>query len=171
MRVVLSSRRQRAFTLIEITIVIFLILLVLGVAVPSFSGQLARQRLERTFDRFDALAATAQKHSVAEHRAYALVWSRDGIGLYPADLSASERKKHDPTAVLQAEGSATARDERYILVRDASLNSGEPANIWTFWPTGNCEPVVVRYEGPSGHWEAIYNPLSARGTVNKFIAQ
>lgn len=163
--------RQRAFTLIEITIVIFLIMLLLAVAVPSFSGQLSRQRLERTFDRFDALAATAQQRSVAEHRSYVLVWTRDGsIHLYPADLPASERKKHDPTAVLNLTGGPSARDEHYALVRDASL-SNDPVNVWTFWPTGNCEPVVVRYEGPGGHWEAVYNPLSVKATLNTFIAR
>lgn len=168
----LLSRRQRGFTLIEITIVVCLILLLLGIAVPSFSGQLSRQRLEKAFDRFDALAAAAQHRSVAEHRAYALVWLRDGsVGLYPADLPAAERKKHDPAALLNVASPLAAHGERYLLVRDASLNGGNPASVWTFWPTGNCEPVVVRYDGPSGHWEAVYNPLSARATFNQFIAQ
>ncbi|MBE7212063.1 MAG: hypothetical protein INR65_13665 [Gluconacetobacter diazotrophicus] len=166
-------RRQRlaAFTLLEITIVIFLILLLLGVAVPSISGQLARRNLQGTFDRFDALAVAAQRRSVAEKRPYTLVWTRDGtVGVYPADMPADVRKKQAPAASLVPAGPATARTERYTLVRAASLTA-DPAGIWTFWPTGNCEPVSVRYEGPSGRWEAVYNPLSARADFKTFIAR
>ena len=165
-------RRQRAFTLIEIIIVVFLIVLMLGVAVPSFSGQMANHHLQKSFDRFDALVTEAQKRSVAERRPYALVWARDGsVGLYPADLPAADRKKQGPAVVLPAADSPSLREgERYSLVRDASL-SDHPAEVWTFWPTGNCEPVGVRYQGPHGHWEAIYNPLSVRATFNSFIAQ
>ena len=165
-------RRQRAFTLIELSIVVFIIVLLLGVAVPSFSGQMASHQLQKTFDRFDALVAAAQQHSVAEHRAYTLVWARDGsVGLYPADLPAADRKKRGPAAALPAAGSPVLRgDERYTLVRDASL-SDQPAPVWTFWPTGVCEPVGVRYEGPHGHWEADYNPLSVTANLRSFIAR
>ena len=164
-------RQQRAFTLLEITIVVCLILLLLGIGIPSISGQLSRQRLQRTLDNFDALAMTAQKRSVAEKRPYTLVWTREGvIQVYPADLPADERKKRGPTATLVPAGSSTARDEHYTLVRDAAL-ANHPAEVWTFWPTGNCEPVNVRYEGPSGHWEAVYNPLSARANLKSFIAR
>ena len=165
-------RQRRAFTPIEIVIVLFLLVLILGVAVPSFSGQMANHQLQTSFDRFETLVAEAQRHSVAEHRPYALVWARDGsVGLYPADLPAAGRKKQSPAAALPAAGSPPLRrDERYSLVRDASL-SDHPADVWTFWPTGNCEPVGVRYEGPHGHWEAVYNPLSVRADLRSFIVR
>ena len=164
-------RAAAAFTLLEITIVIFLILLLLGVAMPSISGQFARQKLQNSFDRFDAVATAAQKRSVAEKRPYTVVWQREGIlGVYPADLPADERKKQSPAASLVPAGPTTARTEHYTLSRTASLTA-DPAGVWTFWPTGNCEPVHVRYEGPSGHWEAIYNPLSARAELKTFIAR
>ena len=163
--------RGAAFTLLEIVIVISLVLLLLGVAMPSLSGQFSRQRLQGAFDRFDALATTAQKRSVSERRPYTLVWTRDGVvAVYPADLPANERKKHDPAASLVPAGPTTARTEHYTLTRDASLTA-DPAGVWTFWPTGNCEPVSVRYEGPSGHWEAVYNPLSAKADLKTFIAR
>ncbi len=164
-------RRQRAFTLLEITIVIFLILLLLGIAMPSMSGQLSRQRLQGTFDRFDTLALTAQKRSVAEKRPYTLVWTRDGtVQVYPANLPADERKKHGPTAALVPAGPTTARTEHYALARTAAL-AADPAGVWTFWPSGNCEPVDVRYEGPAGRWEAVYNPLSAKADLKTFLAR
>ena len=63
-----------------------------------------------------------------------------------------------------------ARDEHYRLLRGASLAT-DPASVWTFWPTGNCEPVNIRYEGPAGQWEAVYNPLSATANLHTFIAR
>lgn len=167
----LPRRRSHAFTLLEITIVVFLIMLLLAVGVPSLSGQLSRQRLQGTFDRFDALAAGAQKRSVAENRPYTLAWTRDGsILVYPADVTADERKKRGPADSLVPAGPSTDRTEHYTLVRNSSL-AKDAASVWTFWPTGNCEPVGVRYEGPSGKWEAAYNPLSAKADLHTFIAR
>ena len=77
------------------------------------------------------------------------------------------RRKHSPA---RSTGPATARTEHYTLVRNSAL-SKDTANVWTFWPTGNCEPVGIRYEGPSGKWEAVYNPLSAKADLHTFIAR
>ena len=167
------SRRQRGFTLIEITIVICLILLLLGIGGAEFFGPTLAAAVARkpstVSTPWPPPRNTAASPNTGPTPSSGM---RDGsVGLYPADLPAAERKKHDPAALLNVASPLAAHGERYILVRDASLNGGNPASVWTFWPTGNCEPVVVRYEGPSGHWEAVYNPLSARATFNQFIAQ
>lgn len=163
----LTRRDRRGFTLIEICIVLFLAIVLMSVAIPSLSGQLSLRRLQEASDRLDALAARAREHSVSEGRPYLLVWEKGGgIALYPADASVAARNKVGPVSAL----TPTARNEHYTLFRGASL-SPNPAPEWTFWPTGTCEPVTVRYESQGGEWESVYNPLSGRGTFTKFVAR
>ena len=162
-----ERRHPRGFTLIEICIVLFLAIALISIAMPSLTGQLARRRLQEASDRLDALATRARERSISEHQPYVLVWEKEGgIALYPANASAVARNKAGPVSKLLP----TATNEHYTLVRNASLTAF-PASVWTFWPTGNCEPVTVRYEGGSGEWEANYSPLSTRGTFTRFIAR
>ena len=158
---------RRAFTLLEIVLVMCIVMILLAVGVPSMRGQLARHKLQSAFDRFDILAVEAQKRSVTDGEPYVLVWQKDGaIRLYPVAWDAEQRRRREAAAAWLPEGSG----ERYTLVRASSLTA-QPAAEWTFWPSGNCEPVTVKYQGDGGTWEAAYNPLSARGTFQSFLAR
>ena len=160
-------RSPRAFTLLEICIVLGLAVLLVSIAVPSLTGQMARKRLQTTFDRFDALAVQARQLSVKEGRPYLLVWQKNGaIGLYPGDLSDDARRKGGAVSKVIPGGSG----EHYTLLRNSSL-AAKPTAQWTFWPSGTCEPVIVRFESTSGEWEAVYNPLSGKGTFNRFVTR
>ena len=141
--------------------------LLMGVAVPSLTGQMQRRKLQDAFDRLNVLVSQAREHSAREGKSYVLAWDKAGtVGLYPADLNVEERRKQGPTAALVPDHES----ERYTLFRPSSL-SADPSAEWTFWPTGTCEPVIVKYAGGRGNWEAVYNPLSAHGTLTRFIAQ
>ena len=158
---------RHGFTLLELCIVMALAVLLMAVAIPSLSGQLARKRLQDSFDRFDSLVGEARRHSVTEGKPYVLVWRKGGVFIYPGDLSDEDRRKGGPTASVDF---SRAADGECSIVRGASLTA-KPAPEWTFWPTGNCEPVLVRYEGPAGTWEAAYSGLSGQGTFNSFLAR
>ena len=56
-------------------------LLLLMLAVPSLEGVLADKRLRRSLDRFNDLVRQAQERSVADHRAYLIVWRDKGVSL------------------------------------------------------------------------------------------
>lgn len=161
----LPSSLRRGFTLIEMCVAICIALLLMAVALPSLTGQLGRQRLQQAFDRFDALVANAQKHSVDDGKPYVLVWGKNAVRLFPADWTEKQRRAGSVAALFPS-----ADREEYVLVRDASL-ARKPTPTWTFWPSGNCEPVLVRFGGSVGEWTAQYNPLSARGTLTRFIAR
>ena len=159
--------RRCAFTLLEIVLAMCIVMVLLGVGLPSMRGQLARHKLQSAFDRFDTLAVEAQKRSVTDGEPYVLVWQKDGaIRLYPVAWNAEQRRRREAAAAWLPEGSG----ERYTLVRADALTP-QPAAEWTFWPSGNCEPVTVKYQGSGGTWEAAYNPLSARGAFKSFLAR
>ncbi len=76
-------QRCRAFTLIEIIIAVAILTVLLLVAVPSLSGVLADRRLRASLDEFNNLVRQAQERSVAEHRAYLIVWGDKDVIAQP----------------------------------------------------------------------------------------
>jgi prepilin-type N-terminal cleavage/methylation domain-containing protein len=162
----LPSATRRGFTLIEMCVAIGIALMLMAVALPSITGQMGRERLQQAFDRLEALAAQAQQLSINEGRAYVMVWADEGtaLRLYPAAWNAKERHAGAVAALIPSP------NEHYSLDRDASLSHAPDAS-WIFWPSGNCEPVIVRFEGPNGTWTADFSPLSARGTMSRFVVR
>lgn len=162
-------RSPRGFTLLEICVVMGIAVLLMGLAVPSLTGQMSRRRLQESFDRLNTLVSQARELSMKESKPYLLAWdNRGSVRLYPADLNNEARRKQGPTASLLPERGS---DGKYALFRPSALASGQPSAEWTFWPSGTCEPVIVKYEGSGGYWEAAYNALSGRAVLSKFIAQ
>src|SRR5437773_12522422 len=66
--------RKRGFTLVEVIIAVFILLLLLTLAVPSLNGVLADKRLHRSVDRCNELVRRVHVGSLAEHRVYLIVW-------------------------------------------------------------------------------------------------
>ncbi len=61
-------QRFRAFTLIEIALSIFILMLLLMLAVPSLTGVVASNRLKQSLDGFNNLVRQAHERSVIERR-------------------------------------------------------------------------------------------------------
>ena len=66
----------RAFTLVEIVLAVFILMLLLLLAVPSLNGVLADRRLRHSLDSFNNLVRQAQERSVAERRPYLIAGLR-----------------------------------------------------------------------------------------------
>jgi type II secretory pathway pseudopilin PulG len=156
-------RASSAFTLIEIVIAISIMMLVLLLAVPSLNGVLADKRLRRSFDGFNDLVRQAQERSVAEHRAYLIVWRDKGVALRPEIFA--KKEKPAETAALPL-----ARGEVLTLTLPAALTK-KPPGEWIFWPSGICEPAIVQFKGRDGTWRADYSPLTARAELVDYAAK
>ena len=156
-------QRFRAFTLIEIALSIFILLLILLLAVPSLSGVIANRRLKQSLDGFNQLVSQAQERSVTERRTYLLVWSKNSVLLRPEVFAKDEEAK--PTAVF-----GIAKGSWLKLSLPAALADKHPAE-WIFWPSGNCEPAIVQFKGPAGAWTADYSPLTAQPQLTQYAAR
>ncbi len=156
-------RRFRAFTLIEIVITVFILMLVLLLAVPSLNGVLADKRLRLSLEGFNNLVRQAQERSVAERRAYLIVWSEKEVVLRPEVFAKDEQAK-----VLSQ--FALAGGDILKLTLPAALTKNPPAE-WIFWPSGTCEPAVVEFSGRDGSWSARYSALSARAELTNYAAR
>ncbi len=155
-------RNRDAFTMIEIVIAVFILMILLMIGVPSMSGVMADRRLRRSFDDLNKLVRTAQELAVAERRPYLIVWGKEQLVLRPEFLNADEEEAPTATLVLQ-------RGDALQLDLPAAL--GEVGPAWTFWPSGTCEPAVIRFKGEDGSWTASYPTLSARGELTHYAAR
>jgi type II secretory pathway pseudopilin PulG len=156
-------QRFRAFTLIEIALSIFILLLILVLAVPSLSGVIANRRLKQSLDSFNQLVRQAQERSVTERRSYLIVWGKNSVLLRPEVFAEDEEKK--PTAVLGlTKGS-------WIRISLPAALLGKPPAEWIFWPSGTCEPATVQFRGPAGAWTASYSPLTAQPELTQYAAR
>jgi prepilin-type N-terminal cleavage/methylation domain-containing protein len=155
--------RYRAFTLVEIIIAVAIMTTLLLMAVPSLQGVLADKRLRASLDDFNKLVREAQERSVAEHRAYLIVWTDKNVFLQPEAFAKDEDKKAIATFELE-------RGTLLTLSLPAALSS-KPAGEWIFWPTGTCEPAIIHFEGRAGTWTANYSPLTAHGELTNYATR
>jgi len=156
-------QRIRAFTLIEIALSIFILLLILVLAVPSLSGVIANRRLKQSLDNFNQLVRQAQERSVTERRAYLIVLGKNSILLRPEVFGEGEEEK--PTAVLGVSKGS------WVRVSLPAALTGKPPAEWIFWPSGTCEPAIVQFRGPAGAWTANYSPLTAQPELTQYAAR
>jgi prepilin-type N-terminal cleavage/methylation domain-containing protein len=156
-------RRHSAFTLIEIIIAVAILTVILLMAVPSLSGVFADRKLRASLDGFNKLVREAQERSVSEHRAYLIVWSDKDVIVQPEAFAKDEEKKAVATFALE-------RGTVLTLTLPAALTA-KPAGEWIFWPTGTCEPAIVRFAGRAGTWTANYSPLTGYGELANYAAK
>ena len=153
----------RAFTLIEIALSIFILLLLLLLAVPSLSGVIANRRLKQSLDSFNQIVRQAQERSVTERRPYLIVWGKNSVLLRPEIFAEDEEEK--PTTVFRLGKGSWLR-----LWLPAALTEKHAAE-WVFWPSGICEPATVQFKGPAGAWTANYSPLTAQPELTQYAAR
>lgn len=156
-------QRLRAFTLIEIALSIFILLLLLVLAVPSLSGVIADRRLKQSLNSFNQLVRQAQERSVTERRAYLIVWGKSSVLLRPEVFAEGEEEKLQAVFRLP-KGS-------WIKVSLPAALTGKPPAEWIFWPSGTCEPARVQFKGPAGTWTADYSPLTAQPELTQYAAR
>jgi len=156
-------RRTSGFTLVEIAISVFIMMILLLLAIPSVSGVLADRRLHRSLDAMNEIVRQAQERSVHEHRSYLIVWQRRAIVLRPEEVSPDEANAPIVTLALD-------KGHAFLLRLPAALE-GDPLAQWIFWPSGTCEPANVSFSGPDGSWEVNYSPLTTRPEIVRYATK
>jgi len=156
-------QRARGFTLIEMALAIFILLLILMLAVPSFSGVIANRRLKQSLDEFNNLVRQAQTRSVTERRPYLIVWGKNNVVVRPEAFAEDEEVKAKAEFRL-------SRGSTLKLSLPVALSENYPAE-WVFWSSGACEPATVRFQGPAGSWTANYSALTGRPDITSYAVR
>ena len=156
-------RRENAFTLVELSIAILIMVMLFMLALPSLSGVLADHRLRRLLDGLNGLVRTAQERSVNERQPYLIIWKEDRLDLQQEALVKGKRVPAISTLRLR-------KGESFKLGLPAALAEKRPAE-WIFWTTGTCEPAVVTYRSADGGWVANYSPLTGRPELKTYATR
>jgi prepilin-type N-terminal cleavage/methylation domain-containing protein len=159
----MTRHRQAGFTLVELAIAVVILVLLMMLAVPSMNGVLADRRLRRSLDGFNTIVREAHERSVAERRPYLIIWYDGKVGLRPEGLLKGENG--EPAVKMKL-----AKNESLRVSFPAALVEDAPPE-WIFWPSGNCEPAIVKYRGKDGGWTANYSALTARAELVAYVAK
>jgi type II secretory pathway pseudopilin PulG len=147
-----TAPHSAGFTLIEICLAVFIGVLIILAAVPSISGVIEEQRAKKLFNQFDSLAKSASDRAVTERRPYVLDWDDSGVSMRPLapgkDDEANDIQRVDFGEKLAPE-----------LKLPGALEKNPP-RLWTFWPTGTCEPATIICHSAGAPWTATYDPLT-----------
>ena len=77
MSIIGKTKVNKAFTLVEILLVIVVIGIILGLALPNFSNGYSRLQLNKTADDLLSISRWAQAMAISQERTYVLTFSAD----------------------------------------------------------------------------------------------
>ena len=145
-----GSRRARGYTLLEIAMVVAIIVLIIGAAVPLTSGFTREQRLRDVVRELLVFAKTARTDAMTTGRAAEVVFAKNGFALRrPGEKEAAESFK-------------MPRGMRYVIEPFGADKAVRPdGQRWIFQPTGLCEPVTVRVEEDDAWMQVTFDALTA----------
>lgn len=144
------ARGRAGYTLLEIALVVSIIVLLVGAAIPLTSGFVREQRLRDVVRELLVLAKTARTEAMTTGRPTAIIFDKNGFALSrPGDGEPSD------TAPLP-------RGMTYTLRPFAADRALRPdGQRWIFQPTGLLEPVTVRLMEGEAWIEVMFDPLTA----------
>lgn len=146
----MRHRFSTAFSLLEILMVLAIIALLLGVAIPLTTGFSRDQEFRDVMRELLVLAKTARREAMTTGRPVQVVFDKGGFALFRAG-------EDEPSEVvkLPAKMSYTLRP----FGTDKSLRPD--GQRWIFQSTGICEPIAVNLTDGEAWMEMRFDPLTA----------
>lgn len=145
-----SNQSEAGFTLIEMGMVLFIIMIITAIAVPAMSGLAAQERLRGEAQNLRESATGARRQAVEGGVPCAIVFGKNGYEIESLGKNESE--------VLAERGLAA----KLLVKRWDSDKYQSPEGVrWVFQPDGICEPMRARFENKDGWVEIVFNPLTA----------
>ncbi|MGB8354956.1 MAG: hypothetical protein WCD79_13760 [Chthoniobacteraceae bacterium] len=137
-------------------LVLFILLLIAGIAIPVTSSLLAEERLRQHANALLLFARTARRLAVSEDRPYEILFTGKSFLLEP----------YLPVKVPHADvvdSHTMASGMSYAVQRFGDKEFGKPEDeSWIFQPTGLCEPIRIHFQNGKDWIEFTINPLTAR---------
>ena len=145
-----ARRRSGGYTLLEIALVVAIIVLIIGAAVPLTSGFTREQRLRDVVRELLVYAKTARSDAMTTGRAAEVVFAKNGFAL------------RRPGEAEAGESFMMPRGMRYVLEPFGAEKAVRPdGQRWIFQPTGMCEPITVRVEEDEAWMQVTFDALTA----------
>jgi len=142
--------RTYGYTLIEIVLVVAIISLLIGVAIPLSSGFTREQRLRDVVRELLVFAKTARSEAMTTGRTAAVIFDKEGFRVLRAG-------DEEPSEMFELpEGMS------YVIIPYGGEKPLRPdGQRWVFQPTGLYEPITFRLEHNDDWMEVAFDPLTA----------
>lgn len=145
-----NPKRSSGYTLIEIALVLAIMVMIIGAAIPLSSGFMREQRLRDPVRELLILAKTARTEAMTTGRTTGVVFEKKGFGL----LQSGNEELSDSYEL--PEGMS------YTIIPFGSEKAAKPdGQTWFFQPTGLCEPVTFRLQENDAWMQVTFDPLTA----------
>ena len=149
-----EAKKSKAFTLIEILLVIIVVGIVLALAVPNFSKGYSRFQLDKTADDMLSVSRWAQAMAIGQERIYALSFSNDhsSYGLV-REVAVNEETAPDQNNFEPVNGSLGRMHivpDIIHLVMTQPYDSKGTGNIdrIEFYPDGTIDSATIQLTSP-----------------------
>ena len=151
-----SKKTQKGFTLVEVFLAIFVLIMIIGISIPNLSHYLSNEALRKTTREFKILTRTAYREALT--------------GLKPIQIQFNRRAfsiilKEKPSDVLKSVQVPNGVDYEIKYWDDndwriPTVNDDDQQLRWTFDPSGLCEPLEIRFRKESSWVVLIMDPLT-----------
>lgn len=151
-------RGSPGFTLLEMTMVMFIMAIFISVAALSFEGVTDEQILRTPAAELQRMAREAVSRAGIYEQPETIVFEKTGFGIrYRGDAAATDGGK----AQYWLRRVQTPADMR-LLMKRWGQNRWQPAagQQWMALPSGLCEPLSIRMEWGRSFTEMQFNPLT-----------
>jgi Tfp pilus assembly protein FimT len=156
------SSKPAGFTLLELAVVLFLLVLVLGLVLPEASSLLTDSDLRTSARRLSGSVGEARNQAMMEGRIWELVIDLDSGSFWIAPVGEAEAAgKPGPRK------RTLAGDVRFLDVRKGQNDSQTAGQVAVrFHPKGLVEPAVIHLKGPGNRVQTLsIKPFSGRISI------
>lgn len=156
-------RRRRGFTLLELCIVLFIIALLAGVAMPAMDSAFEEQSLRTDAHQLSLMVKTAVIQSGEKQQPFTLVLAGKELNLTPAaqtDESNRATAKSDADSGNQAISYSLSNGVKFPDATKRDKWESLPVVTWVFRPNGLCPLPRLRLERGSAYLEMSFNALT-----------
>jgi prepilin-type N-terminal cleavage/methylation domain-containing protein len=153
-----KRQSRRAFTLLELVVVMLLLTIMMAMAAPSLRNFWKGNRVKDAGDQLVYITRLARSQAITNGTLYRLGIDPDGLGYF--------------LTVQQADGFALAPGQNYRLPEETRIDltkaDGSIADHIDFYPNGRTEPATIRVSS-AGHNDIVitcFSPTELFSLVN-----
>jgi Tfp pilus assembly protein PilE len=145
------------FTLLEMCIVLFIFMILLGTTMPAMQSVFVEQTVRNDAHQLSLMVKTAMLQSEEQHRTYVIELTPTTMDLHPMDNVAKDAEPEDVSISRQL------NKPNAIFVPDPKKTNAwiaVPPTSWVFQPGELCPASRVRVARGNGWMELNFNALT-----------
>ena len=167
---------KRAFTLVEIMVVVAIIAILVGISVPTIRAYFNQAPLEKAISDLEGLCRTARAEAIVKQRSMLLTLNDGDNSL---TLATAPRVVSEPDEVtgelVRTTEEASVLDQVTLdvelqIIEPQSLELGEDLQI-RFYPNGTSHPLEVTITSGGEGYRLVLDPVTGHAKVTNLESE